>query len=164
MIGIEYAKSLMEIHPDINLCMDEFNAFNSVYDELCPIMRSPGISIDEKHQIIDKAFKSFTKEFIYFLYVVIDNNRFQYLDEIFKEFKKLYDLKNNMTTCDVYTSNKLDNKEKQSIIKYLEKELNKKVVLNEIIDKNIAGIKIIADGKTIDYSLENRINNMRFSI
>ena len=83
---------------------------------------------------------------------------------MFKEFKKMYDLKNNVTTCDIYTSSKLDNKEKQSIIKFLEAKLGKKVELNEIIDKSIAGIKIIADGKTIDYSLENRINNMRFSI
>ena len=164
MIGVEYAKSLIEIHPNLDLCMDEFKIFNSFFDELCPIMRSPGVSIDEKHQIIEKSFKSFSKEFIYFIFVVIDNDRFQYVDEMFKEFKKMYDLKNNVTTCDIYTSSKLDNKEKQSIIKFLEAKLGKKVELNEIIDKSIAGIKIIADGKTIDYSLENRINNMRFSI
>jgi len=55
-------------------------------------------------------------------------------------------------------------KRKKEVIKFLEKELNKTIVLNEIVDSNISGIKIVCDNKTIDYTIESRINNMRLSI
>ena len=164
MIGLEYAKSLFEVHPDLEKALDEFNAFISFYDELLPIMKSPGITSEDKHEIIKKSFKNFSDEFIFFIYVVIDNNRFSNINEIYNEFKKLANEKNNIASCDVYTSNKLSASEIKEVTKYLENELKKKIVINEIIDKNINGIKIIALGKTIDYSLETRINNMRFSI
>lgn len=164
MIGIEYAKSLIDIHPDLDKCMDEFKTFISFYDELSPVMKSPGISSLNKHEIIDKSLKNFTKEFIYFLYVVIDNDRFTNLKEIFDEFEKLYNEKKNIALCNVYSKNKLSEKDKKQIIDYLTKKLGKSVVLKEIIDEEIIGIKIEALGSTIDYSLESRINNMRFSI
>ena len=164
MIGIEYAKALMEIHPNIDNAMDEFKVLISFYDDLSPIMKSPGISCDEKHDIIKKSLKNFSEEFIYFVYVIIDNNRFINLNEIFDEFKKLYDAKNNLATCKVYSSFKLKETEKKNIIKYLEKETNKKIELDEIIDESIKGIKLECEGKTLDYSLDSRLSNMRFSM
>ena len=164
MIGLEYAKALFETHPNKDVCLDEFKVLTSFYDDLSPIMKSPGISYNEKHDIIKKSLKDFSDEFIYFIYVVIDNNRFSNLLEIYKEYKKLYDLSNNIVTCDVYTSNKLKENERKEIKKYLEKTLDKKVELNEIIDEEIKGIKLICDGKTLDYSINSRLDNMRFSL
>ena len=164
MIGIEYAKALIETHPNKDKALEEFNVLISFYDDLSPIMKSPGISYNEKHEIIKKSLKDFSDEFIYFIYVIIDNNRFSNLFEIHKEFKKLYDKSNNVATCDVYTNNKLKESEKKEIIKYLEKTLNKTIEINEIIDNEIKGIKLICDGKTLDYSLTSRINNMRYSL
>ena len=164
MIGIEYAKALIETHPNKDKALEEFNVLISFYDDLSPIMKSPGISYNEKHEIIKKSLKGFSEEFIYFIYVIIDNNRFSNLFEIHKEFKKLYDKSNNVATCDVYTNNKLKESEKKEIIKYLEKTLNKTIEINEIIDNEIKGIKLICDGKTLDYSLTSRINNMRYSL
>jgi F-type H+-transporting ATPase subunit delta len=164
MIGKEYAKSLVETHSNLDTCMEEFKVFISFYDTLNPIMKSPGISYKEKHDIIDKSFKNFSKDFLCFIYVVIDNNRFSYLNEIFSEFKKMYDEKNNIATCDVYSSVSLKEKEKKEIISYLEKTFNKKVMINELIDENIIGIKLVCEGETIDYSLESRINKMRVNI
>jgi F0F1-type ATP synthase delta subunit len=40
----------------------------------------------------------------------------------------------------------------------------KKIMINELIDENIIGIKLVCEGETIDYSLESRINNMRANI
>ena len=164
MIGLEYAKSLYEVHPDKKIAMDEFTSFMSFYDELSPVMKSPAISINDKHDIIKKSLKGFTNEFIYFLYVIIDNNRFSSLDEIYKEYKKLFNKDNNIASCDCYTNKKLSDKEKKEIIKFLEKEFKKSIELNEIIDVNSLGIKIVCGNKTIDYTIEARINNMRLSI
>ena len=164
MIGLEYAKSLYEIHPNKKVCLDEFNSFMNFYDELSPVMKSPSISVKEKQDIIKKSLKGFTSEFIYFLYVVIDNNRFSNLEETHKEFIKLYNNDNNISLCDCYTNKKLSDKEKKEIIKFLEKEFNKSIELNEIVDINSLGIKLVCENKTIDYTIEARINNMRLSI
>ena len=164
MIGVEYAKSLYEVHPDKKLCLDEFRTFMNFYDELSPVIKSPGIKKIEKHEIIKKSFKNFTNEIIYFMYVVIDNDRFINLGEIYSEFVKLFNKENNIASCDCYTNKKLTNIEKKEVLSFLEKELNKKIELNEIVDANTSGIKIICDNKTIDYTVEARINNMRLSI
>ena len=164
MLGLEYAKSLYEIHPDKKLCLDEFKTFMNFYDELSPVMKSPGVSKANKKDIIKKSFKSFTDDFIYFIYVVIDNDRFTELNSIYNEFIKLYNADKNIASCDCYTDKKLNSKEKLEVIKYLEKELNQTIELNEIVDENTNGIKIVCGNKTIDYTLESRINNMRLSI
>ncbi|MCR5307690.1 MAG: F0F1 ATP synthase subunit delta, partial [bacterium] len=65
---------------------------------------------------------------------------------------------------DCYSRNKLSEKETKAIIKFLEKELKKEIELNEIVDASYIGIKIVYNNKTIDYTLESRINNMRLSI
>jgi ATP synthase F1 delta subunit len=164
MIGVEYAKSLYETHSDTKVCLEEFKLLMNFYDELSPLLKSPGISKLEKHNIIDKTFKSLSKDFKCFLYVVIDNDRFNNLKEIYTEFVKLYNEANNIASCDCYSSNKLSEKEKKEIIKFLEKELKKEIELNEIVDASYIGIKIVYNNKTIDYTLEARINNMRLSI
>ena len=164
MIGVEYAKSLYEVHPDNKTCLDEFNLFITFYDELSPIIKSPGIKKEEKHKIIEKSFKGFSEMFKYFIFVVIDNDRFYALKDIFNEYKKLYNKENNIASCDCYSNTKLTDKEKKEIIKFLEKELGKTIVLNEFVDSSYNGIKIVSDNKTIDYTLESRINNMRLSI
>ena len=164
MIGVEYAKSLYEVHPDKKLCLDEFKTFMSFYDELSPVIKSPGINKNKKHEIIKNSFKSFSDEFVYFIYVVIDNDRFTSLNDIYKEYIKLYNKENNIALCDCYVSKKLTVTEKKEVIAFLEKELNKKIELNEIIDENMKGIKIVCENKTIDYTIESRISNMRLSI
>ena len=164
MIGSEYAKSLYEVHPDNKLCLDEFSIFMNFYDELSPIIKSPGINKEEKHKIIEKTLKNFSEMFIYFIFVVIDNDRFYALKDIFNEYKKLYNKENNIASCDCYSSTKLSSNEKKEVIKFLEKELNKTIILNEFVDSSYNGIKIICDNKSIDYTLESRINNMRLSI
>ncbi len=164
MVEKEYAKSLYEVHPNIKLCLDEFKTFMNFYDELSPVMKSPSIKKQDKKNIIKESFKSFTSEFIYFIYVVIDNDRFILLNEVYNEFIKLYNLENNIASCDCYTNIKLKESEKKEVIKFLEKELNKNIELNEIIDSNTSGIKIVCENKTIDYTVESRISNLRLSI
>ena len=164
MVEKEYAKSLYEVHPNIKLCLDEFKTFMNFYDELSPVMKSPSIKKQDKKNIIKESFKSFTSEFIYFIYVVIDNDRFILLDEVYNEFIKLYNLENNIALCDCYTNIKLKESEKKEVIKFLEKELNKNIELNEIIDSNTSGIKIVCENKTIDYTVESRISNLRLII
>ena len=76
----------------------------------------------------------------------------------------MYDAKNNIATCNVYSSVKISANEKKEIISFLEKTFNKKIIINELIDENIMGIKLVCEGETIDYSLESRINKMRTNI
>lgn len=164
MIATEYAKTIFDVHPNLDTCMDEFNALISVYDDLLTLMQSPNINKDAKHEILKNTLKGFTDDFIYFLYVVVDNNRFMEMKNIQIEFKKMYYKKNGIALVDVYTSNILTDDEKKSIISFLMMKLNMKIELNEIIDKNNDGIKLIYNGNVIDYTIEKRMNDMHFSL
>lgn len=164
MVSTEYAKTIFEIHPNKKTLMEEFNCFIKFYDELNPVMQSPNIKKEAKHEIIKKSFKDFTDEFIYFIYVVIDNDRFNEIENIYKEVKKMIYKENNVALVDLYTKNDLTKEEKNNIVSFLKNKLNQDVELKITLDENIDGIKLIYNGNVLDYTISTRLGNMRFSL
>lgn len=164
MIATEYAKSLFDVHPNLDLCLEEYDCFKEFYNELSPLMLSPNITNEDKKEVINKSLKNFTKEFIYFIYVIIDNNRFREVLDIYNEFVKLYYKKNNIALVDVCTKNELKVDEKKKLVSFLEEKLGMEVKLNIVLDENILGLKVVYNGNVIDYTVSSLLEKMRFSL
>ena len=94
------------------------------------------------------------------LYVLIDKNRIENYDDIFKEFIHLCNEELNIKEGIIETPRPLN----KDLIKKLEDTLSKdgkKVELYEKIDKSlISGFKITIDNHVIDNSLKNKINDL----
>ena len=102
-----------------------------------------------------------TEEMLSFLYVVAENNRFRTLRTIFKEFRKIYDRKNNIVFVVVQTVKPLSSAQDKKLRNNLEKHLGKKVVTTYKIKPRILGGLIInfAD-KLLDDSIAGKLNQL----
>ncbi|MCI6271444.1 MAG: ATP synthase F1 subunit delta [Erysipelotrichaceae bacterium] len=127
------------------------------------LFNNPNILKGDKKKIIDEIFNN--SKLGIFLKVLVDNNRFNLVEDISKEFNSIVNEELKIEECILQTAIKLDDESLNKIRMILEKKLNKKVVINEKIDKNlIAGIKVILKDEIIDNSIETKLNNIKNSI
>ena len=100
-----------------------------------------------------------------FLSVLIDNKKIYYMDSIFDLYQEMVLNNNNITIATIDTAFALTDQQKKSLQNHLEKKHNKKIQIDEKIDKSLlAGIKISVDNKVTDYSVRYRLNLMREQI
>ena len=144
----EYATVLYELGLDKKQVVLIFDSLSKVLEnkEISGFFNHPIINKDEKKKILKDSLKLEDSELLYFLYVLIDNNR-------------LKDIKNRF---DVYSSNELDESLKEEIKKVLENNYKKNVVIKYNIDnKLIGGIVVKHNNEVIDGSIFNHINNLK---
>ena len=68
-------------------------------------------------------------------------------------------------TATVETAFPLSGEQKDKLSKKLQKEHNKKIMIEELVNKSlIAGIKIHVNNQVIDHSIKFRVNAMREQI
>lgn len=165
-IATRYAESLLLIAKENNK-IDSYKEDIKTIEEsfslanIKPFFISSRISKQEKKDVINSVLKDKTDKYIlYFLYVLIDKNRIDHYDDIFKEFIHLCNEELNIKEGIIETPRPL-NKE---LIKKLENTLSKdgkKIELYEKINKSlISGFKITIDNHVIDNSLKNKINDL----
>ena len=165
-LATRYAESLLLIakdkekiesyKEDIKVLLESFSLAN-----VKTFLSSSRISKQEKKDVINTVLKDKTDKYIlYFLYVLIDKNRIDHYDEIFKEFIHLCNEELNIKEGIIETPRPLD----KELIKKLEDTLSKdgkKIELYEKINKSlISGFKITIDNHVIDNSLRNKINDL----
>ncbi len=165
----EYSKALFELSNEKNLefILECFDVFMSNFkDDFKKILLSPKIVKEEKKKVITTCFKNFEKDFLNFLLVVIDNSRVDMFDEIYKDFKSLYDDLNNIVHIDVYSFDKLDEESYGEINNKLSSKFSgKTIVLNNVIDSTlVGGVKLFYNGKQIDVTLKNQLEMLKANL
>lgn len=125
---------------------------------------SPSVSQFDKKAAIQEVISKDEKILINFISLIISKNRvslFSVLNEVIVE--KINDLKNTVS-ADVYSSTRLTSNDKTQIVHFLEKKLNKSVIINEIIDESIlAGFKIEVQKKVYDVTLDASLERLKSS-
>ncbi len=130
------------------------------------LIKNEVLTAEEKKEIIFSVFEKYcSKNFLYFMYVLIDHHREPYLKEILKEFIQLCFNHFNIKQGMVYSTTSLSQKQ----IKQLEKKtsliLQAKVQLQNQIQKDlIGGFKIEVDGWVLDYSIQQKMKQMKSSL
>lgn len=153
MQEIEYAKALFDLASNNNEMLDEFQKFNEIleYNQFLELLKAPNIKKEEKKEILKKTLKNFDVTFLHFLFVIIDNNRINDLDQIYDCYYKMVLKSNNEELVDIYLPKEISEKELESLKNKLELKFNKKLVIRVHIEsKLIGGMRIEYDGKSID--------------
>lgn len=164
MVENEYSKALFELSDNNKVTLDEFKLFIELLnvDGFKDVLNSPKIATIEKKNIIRNSLKNFSELFINFICVILDNNRFELIDNIYDTYYNLILDNENTIIVDAYSSNKLNDDEVKKITLNISKKLNKKVILNNIVDNSIiGGIKIIYNGLQIDLTVNDKINKIK---
>ena len=157
--GIAYAKALLDISKenniDINQIVLDLQHVNNYFDdEFISFLKNPKVSKANKKEVFEKAFSNIDKNVFATLMILIDNNKIVYLCDVIRELELLIAYEKGITIVEVISAVALSDAEKENIISYFNKKLNKTINIIETINKELVGGLIIKyEGKIIDGSL-----------
>ena len=132
-------------------------------DQYKKIMDSKQISFEKKENLIEEAFGNLlNKEFKFFLFILIKRYKFKIINKVLKKLVKFINEENNIGEGIIYTHDKLTQDDINKIQTKVSKLLNKKIFLENKIDKNIVfGFKIQVGDKIIEDTLFSRVEVLK---
>lgn len=168
MLGKEYALALFQFGEDldkVSVFQEQFQTLVEVVKEnqdLVEVLDHPLLKVEEKKSILSEALKQFDSDFVYFIYVVIDNGRFDVLKEMYNEYIKLMNEISNIMVVDVYHTPGMKLVEMSALKDKLEQQYQKTVELVlEQDDTLIDGFRLEFGGKVLDVSMRATLNELK---
>ncbi|MCX7870363.1 MAG: ATP synthase F1 subunit delta [bacterium] len=162
-----YADSLFEIASKYKLeetILKELETFFNLINkdkEINEIWHSKSLTTFEKSKMLLDLlpFNSITKEF---LKLLASKKREKLLHLIIYYYKKNYEVKYGIFEADLVLAKQTDNLVINELLRSIEKNINKKVVINDIkIDPEImGGFILISDDTILDYSIKNSFQKL----
>lgn len=133
--------------------------------DLVMFLNNYGISKEDKKSLLLKIFKSFDSDLIYWLCVIIDNNKTMFIEKIINKFIKLSNDYSKVIPLNVYSTIPLSKQQKIRIEKIFLKKFHAQCELSNIIDENIiGGIKLEFNSQIFDNSVRGKLLKMKSSI
>lgn len=164
----EYASALFSLAYEkevLNRVKDEIEKIKASLDEnedYLLVLSSPAIPLSVRHGLIDEAFGECCEYVVSFLKLMCENGHIASLNECINEFTLLCRELENRALATIYYAFELSPSQKEKLESKLENITKKKIEPVYIEDKGlIGGIKIELDGRVLDGSLINRLNNIK---
>ena len=160
----EYATVLFELGLDRKQVVSIFDSLSKVFEnkEIENFFNHPVVNKEEKKKILKNSLKLEDGDLLYFIYVLVDNNRLKDINNIYEAYKAICDEKANIMRLSVTSSSELTAAYKMQIQNVLQNTYKKSIVLDFIIDdKLIGGIVVKHDNEIIDDSILNKINSLK---
>ena len=172
LVARRYSEALFEVGKEDNKLdeyLEEIKFIGDVcseYKDFFELLKTPKISINEKKDVFEETFEGkISKEVNNFLKIILDKRRINSIFQITKEYEKLVDKHNGVVKADAYTTIPLDKDKLKTIENKLSSMTNKKVKLENKIDKSlIGGIKIKIGDKVIDDTIKTKLSDIEKSL
>jgi F-type H+-transporting ATPase subunit delta len=126
-------------------------------------LESPRVSVDQKNEVIAKAFQDrMPRLFVRFLQSVVRHRRQALIPEIAIQYHALVDDIEGRVHAQVTVSREPDSKLEKVVTERLSKVLGKSVVPHFTVDESILGGTIVRIGDTVmDGSVRRRLGRLR---
>lgn len=165
----EYSKALFLLATEENSIDEYVKALKTVKAvieenaEYTELLASPALLLSERLSAVDEAFKdNLPENVVSFLKLIVENGHIKELSFLIDEFFELVLRFRNHISATVYSAIELDSAQKQKLVSKLQKTYGKTVDAVYIIDKSLlGGIKVCLDDKTIDGSIEKRLQKVK---
>ena len=133
--------------------------------EVKAIIASPKINSDKTLDFLNSFLTKENSMFSKFISIMIENKKVYFLDEVYRLFSEMILDEQNTTIAEVETAYPLTDDQKNLLIKKLEKQHDKKIKIDEVINKELlAGIKISINNEVTDFSIRYKLNSMKEQI
>lgn len=131
-------------------------------EEFKKFLEYPLIENETKKNLVDMIYSDIPEVPIDILNYLIDKNKLKYVEKIYDEYLKLYHSDHDRLVVTAIFAKKLNDEQREKLIKNLEKMKKKKILLNEIVDESIiaGGIIKISD-EIIDGSVKSQIDDLK---
>ncbi len=163
-----YARALFDIALEKN-CLQSYSENAALMadtientPELGKILLDPGISNEQKLEILKKSFEGAEDDIFGLFAVLFKKNRQTELTGVLRHFCELVREHEGITVATVESAVELDNDRLEKIRKSLSDNLNKRVETDaRVLPELIGGIRISVDGHLIDSSILKQLENLR---
>lgn len=174
-VGKVYSTALFELcceHDSLEAVYGEFTELMELLTgseegrEYLKFLASPLISSADKTAGLNSIFGSRTDGILLdFICLVTEKNRANRLEEIYGEFRKMYNDHKNLLEVTAITTEPLKEELKKRLIEKLHKSTGREIVLTEKVDKSLIGGMIVRYGNTeIDSSVKARLEELKAKI
>jgi len=166
-VAFQYAEALFALAKDAKQVKDIYDEFKNLNDsldsEIYKFLNHPGISKKDKKEIISKSVENnILKRYIY---VLIDNSRIDLLNDSLIEFATIIDNQNKIMKVQAFSSKSLSPEQLKQLIENLEKKHNRKIELENIVDKSIVGgLRIEFEGMILDDTINNYLHSLKANL
>ncbi len=165
----EYAQALFKLAVEENSVEEYLESLKKMKKlleenpEYTEFLNCPAVSLTQRLAAIDEAFGEMLPEYVLSLVKLLcENGKSRITLSCIDEFLALAMEYKNSAYAQIYSVIELNDQQKKSICKKLEKITNKNIVPVYSIDKSlIGGIKVEVDGKTIDFSIKHRLGDIK---
>ncbi|AWZ49305.1 F0F1 ATP synthase subunit delta [Hathewaya limosa] len=127
------------------------------------VIKHPRISTSRKRELFTTIFKDkIDDELLSFLLILINKGRILYLEEKLKEMEKIHLERHNTLIAEVKTAVPLTEEEKNKLVEKLEKKYDKKVLLDDSIEKKlIGGVYVRVGDDVIDGTIKHKLEELK---
>ena len=133
--------------------------------EVKAIIASPKISSSKTCDFLNSFLTKDNPLFSNFINIMIENKKVYFIDEVYRLYREMILNDKNITIAEVETAFPLTDNQKKLLKENLQKKYNKKIEIEEIINKQLlAGIKINVDNEVTDHSVRFKLNTMKEQI
>lgn len=169
-IGAVYAKSILFAAKGSNELEEVVAELDSLGEDvllkqpkLTDVLGSTRVSFSEKSALIDKVFSGrSTKSLVNFLKVICQHGRFDCIQAIVSETRRLYNDEIGVVDVLITSASDLDSTAIERIVEKLESVIKKKVNLTTLVDSQLLGGLQIRVGDTVfDGSLQAQLERIR---
>ena len=168
-VARRYAKSLIDLSKErneIEAIANDMKLVASVCGQnrdFMLLLGSPIIHADKKLSILNKVFSGkISPMSLSFFEIITRHGREYYLEEIAKEFVRLYKDYKGIQTAIVTSAIGLDEGLRKEVYKIVKESLNSEIELVEKVDKNLIGGFVLRVGdKQFDASIASGLNKLK---
>ena len=168
-ISVRYAKALLSFGKEENILprlredIELLNKSITSITEFKEFLMNPVIKTSGKLKFIASNFKNNIHPATHsFLTLIIKNRREAFILSISRVFLDLFRKNSGIKSATLTTSRTIDDKLRNSIIKYITKKLDINIELDERINERLIGGFILRiEDQQIDASVLNRLNNIK---
>lgn len=160
-----YAESLLKTGINSSDAIKDLNIIAKTVkksDDLKNVVNNPAINTKLKFEILDEIFQNkINDKILSFMKILIERKRFSEFESIIEAYSMLVDEKNNVKRTKIVSAIELKENYKQDIINKLKAKLNKEIIPEWEVNKDIIGGLIIQiEDEIIDNSLSRRLEKI----
>ena len=166
--SLEYGKALYMLSAEEGLeerFLNELDIIGKLFGdnpEYVRLLDSPAVGGEEKHKLIDEVFSPFHLYISNFVKMLCDKRASYQLEECRRAFLQAYDMEAGVIRATAITAVAMSDSQKAALIKKLEKQSGKKVILENRVDSSvIGGVKLRYSGVQLDGTVSSRLDALR---
>jgi F-type H+-transporting ATPase subunit delta len=166
-IAQQYAEALFGLtleSKSTKSVLENFKSLNqAIDDDINKFLNHPKVSKKDKKAIIEQTVLDVTLR--HFVFVLIDNSRIEYLSDCLGEFEKIINVQDKVMKVQAFSGKKLSKEQIEQLVSNLGKKHNRKIELDNIVDKSIVGgIRIEYDGNILDETINNYLHGLKANL